>query len=221
MTTQPTTSVDYRSTDDNLHPASGFGHRSHQKSDPALVQAQDLPRGALIVLAVLSLLGGVAAIFSPLMAAVALEIVLGATLLLLGLSQLACAFQTKGWRGTTALVASALLSLLVGGLLLGYPIAGMVTVAVMVGAFLFVGGIMRTVLSIRLRPNDGWAYLLVNGIATTVLGGILLFVFPLPTAAGWILGLMVGFDLLANSLWLFVLGTQRLAYRERQAPVAE
>lgn len=192
---------------DSLHTDAAYYIRSNEHEPKPVPEAvRELPRGVLFAAATLTLLGGLAAIIFPLTAAVTLEILFGITLVLIGISQLVCAARMNRWKGASVFVAGSVVALLAGGLLLSYPLAGVVTLAVLIGSFLLAGGILRMALSLRLRPDDGWGYLLANGVAAILLGGFIMF--GLPSAAGWFLGLMVGFDLLANSGWLFTLATR-------------
>ena len=69
-------------------------------------------------------------------------------------------------------------------------------------AVLFIAeGIFEVIMAVRVRPHDGWGFLLLSGIAALAVG--LLIAIDLPGSAVWALGLLVGINLLFSG-WSYV-----------------
>lgn len=147
-----------------------------------------------IVLGVLLILFGTAAILFPLAATLAVELLVGAVLVASGAVALVQAFGASGWKGFLLSLLAALLSLAVGAVLLFYPITGVISLTLLIGAFFFATGVVRVLLALRIRPNDQWGWIMVSGVLALILSALILLAWP--RAAGWIIGLLVGVDLI-------------------------
>jgi uncharacterized membrane protein HdeD (DUF308 family) len=79
----------------------------------------------------------------------------------------------------------------------------MLSLTLMIAAFLIAEGVLRSVLSFRLRPLDYWSLLLASGLLSIALGLVLLV--QSPVAAAWLIGILIGVDLLAAGLVAIVL----------------
>ncbi len=102
------------------------------------------------------------------------------------------------------------LELLVGYLLVTRPEAGLVAVTFLMLVLFLVGGITRIVFAMMIRPMDHWIWMLASGLVA-VACALVLFA-QLPQAATWLLGLLLGIELVS------VGGAQAyLAWRIRSA----
>ena len=113
------------------------------------------------------------------------------------------AFRAARWKGFILAMMGALLSLGIGILLL-YPLTGILSLTLVIAVFFMAGGLFRILLAFRLRPLDHWGWLLVSGILSLLLAAIILTQWP--TAAAWLLGLLVGIDLMFSGWTLLMLG---------------
>jgi uncharacterized membrane protein HdeD (DUF308 family) len=146
---------------------------------------------------------GIAAILFPLVSAFAVEILIGWILLINGALAMAHAWGAARWRGVGVSLLSGLVSIAAGIVLLLYPWTGMLSLTLMIAAFLIAEGVLRSVLSFRLRPLDYWSLLLASGLLSIALGLVLLV--QSPVAAAWLIGILIGVDLLAAGLVAIVL----------------
>ena len=155
----------------------------------------------LLVLGIVLSVGGLVAIAYPFFSSVAAVLVLGAILIVGGVFTILGAFWAGKW-------SSLLLQLLVGVL---YVMAGMAirdapaeSIAVLTlftAAFFIVAGVFRIVAAIFERfPQWGWV--LLNGVVTLVAGLIIYDTFPV--SALWLIGLLLGLDLLFNG-WSWIM----------------
>ena len=160
-------------------------------------------RGWFLALGLIMLAAGIAAVVFPFMATLAVAVSIGLVLVVAGIAQFVHAFSVRKWRGFLLTLLSGLLSLVVGALVLIYPGTGIVSLTLLVGTFLLAGGAMKVLLAFRLRPLAGWPWLLFSGCLAMLLGGLIVWIWP--SAAGWVLGLLVGIDLVFSGWWLLIL----------------
>lgn len=173
------------------------------RPDPATIRAH--PK-AFIALGVVSVVLGFAALLFPFAATLAAELVLGGVLVAAGIAQVAHGVQLRAWKGWGVLVAGGALSILVGGLLLLFPMTGVMSLTLVLAAFFLVGGVMRAILAARMRPHEGWGWLLTSGLLSAALGLIVLTQWP--EAAQWLLGLLLGVDLIFSGTFLVQTGNR-------------
>lgn len=189
-------------------------------SDQTLIYSDEIraQRGWFIALGVLMMLLGVAAIAFPFTATLAVTITVGAVLVISGIAQLVHAFGVHKWRGFLITLLGAMLSLAVGVMVLFYPVSGILSFTLLLGSFLLVGGVLKTILAFRVRPGLNWGWLLFAGLTAALLGMLILLQWPF--AAGWVLGLLVGIDLVFSGWWMLAiaLATRRVESRGEQQP---
>lgn len=159
-----------------------------------------------IALGILMIILGILAIISPFFASLALEFFLGWLFIFAGIVQVIYAFRQN--RGTGSLVLKLLLALLylgVGILLITNPLAGILSLTLLVGVFFFVDGIFRVIWAFQVKPQSRWGWILFNGILMIILG--ILIWSQWPFNAPWVLGLLVGIGLLFNGIATLIYGT--------------
>jgi uncharacterized membrane protein HdeD (DUF308 family) len=151
-----------------------------------------------VVLAIL----GLAAIAVPPFAGLAATIFLGWLFAIGGLIGLVSTVGAHRAPGFAWALPSALLALLAGGLLLWNPLRGLVTLTYVLIAFFIIDGVLTIGLAIEHRRelSHRWEWLLLGGIMDLVLAAIVIWL--LPGAAVWVLGLLVGIDLVFGGMAL-------------------
>lgn len=162
--------------------------------------------GWAIALGILMTILGVIAIAAPVFTSFAAEIVLGWLFIAGSVVQVFYAFRSD--RSDWPLWIKLLLSVLylaVGILLLANPLAGVVSLTLIIGIFFFAEGVFRVAIAFRSKANPRWGWILVNGILMIILG--ILIWSQWPFNAPWILGLLVGIGLLLNGIGMLILGT--------------
>jgi uncharacterized membrane protein HdeD (DUF308 family) len=167
--------------------------------------------GWFIALGVLSLVAGVLAIILPAAAALAVEIVVGVLLVFEGIFLVVRAVQLRSWPGTATRAVLAVLALLAGILLLVFPPTGVLTLALIVGVYFIVAGILTIIQAFQVRRAWGWAGLLISGILSVILGALVLFIWP--EMAAPVLGILVGVHLVFSGAWLIALGVSARGWR--------
>jgi uncharacterized membrane protein HdeD (DUF308 family) len=159
--------------------------------------------GWQVVWGVLLILCGILALLMPAVAALATALVFAWLLIIGGAVEMAYAFHTRGQKGFGWKLASAILTLLLGIAILVVPLAGVASLALLVGAFLFVGGISRTILSFQLKPERGWGWVLFDGLLSIVVAVLIAIGWPQTSLA--FIGLLVGFTLISTGIWRIML----------------
>ena len=139
--------------------------------------------GALILL-------GIVAVIFPMMTTIAVKVFLGWIILIGGLVTAFHAFSTQKWSAFFYNLMVGLLYVLVGGWLAFLPLSGVITLTVMLASLFIIQGVLQAALAFRLKPRDGWAWILVAGIIA-ILAGIML-ISGLPSTAAWAIGFWPG-----------------------------
>ena len=134
-------------------------------------------------------------------ATIASAIVLGAAVLIGGAMQVWQAFSTREWRGFLLNLVLGLLYLIFGVVLIWNPVAASFALTLVFAAFLIASGVVRFVLAWRYWQVLGWL-LVLSGAVAILAGGVILSGWP---ASGlWVLGLILGIDLVMHGLWWIV-----------------
>ena len=140
---------------------------------------------------------GTLAIALPMAAAMTVEILLGILLLAGGVMQLIAACSKESTNRFFTFISAALFGI-VGGLLLARPWSGILTMTLLLSVFFAVEGIAKIISAFKMRPAKSWGWMAVSGLVTLALGGIIWAAWP--GDAIWVIGLIVGIDLLFGGL---------------------
>jgi len=159
--------------------------------------------GWSIAWGVLLIVIGILALLMPAIAALATALTLGWLLVFAGIVEIVHAFQTRHRNGFGWKLLAGIVTLILGLLILFFPIAGIATLALWIGALLFAGGIVRLILAFRLRPARGWGWVLVDAILSIVVGVLIAWGWPASSIA--FIGLLTGFWLLFSAIWRIAL----------------
>jgi uncharacterized membrane protein HdeD (DUF308 family) len=163
------------------------------------------------VFGVVMIAAGVLAVLAPAPAALAATVFFGVTFIVAGAAEIAHAFATRVEGGVGWKLLSGVATLVLGILFAAFPVAGIATLALLVGALLFAHGIGSGMLAFKLKPRRGWGWVLFDAAVSIVLAILV--------AAGWpatsigIVGLLTGFALISAGVWRIM-----LARLLRQAP---
>jgi uncharacterized membrane protein HdeD (DUF308 family) len=157
--------------------------------------------GWFLALGILLIIVGFAAIVFPFLSTIAAKIMLGWLFLIGGIFMIIHAFSAQHWQGMIWSLLIGILYLIVGGYLAFFPLTGLVTLALMLVILFAVEGIMEIIMAFRVRPHEGWGFMLLSGIAALAVA--VLIALGLPGSATWALGLLVGINLLFSG-WSYV-----------------
>ncbi len=161
-------------------------------------------RGCLMVLGVFNVILGFVAIGSPWMAGTAAVIIIGSMLIISGIFEMVHVFSVHGGKNRLVLFIGGLLGLIGGGIILARPLLGLATLTLVLAMYFVVDGIMRIVGAFKLRPSSGWGWLLINGVITFALGGLIWRSWPL--SGVWAIGTLVGVRILMVGFGILFMG---------------
>jgi uncharacterized membrane protein HdeD (DUF308 family) len=172
--------------------------------------------GWLLAFGILMIILGVFAIGAPVVATIAFQVVLGWLLVIGGIAEAIHAFMAQSWRGFLFELLSAILYVVVGALLLFNPLLGAAALTLLLAVFLVVEGIFKIIMALRVRDHRGWGWLLASGILSLILGAMIWAQWP---ASGlWVIGLLVGIQLLFTGWSLVMLALAARAHRQGMVP---
>ena len=159
--------------------------------------------GWFLALGILLILAGVAAIAFPLLSTIATKIALGWIFLVAGVVLVIHAFSIQGWRGFILGLLVGLLYVIAGGWLAFFPFTGIITLTILLAALFLAEGVLEVMMAMRVRPHEGWGWLLVSGIIAIAVG--VMIAAELPSSAVWAIGLLTGINLLSSGVSFVVL----------------
>jgi uncharacterized membrane protein HdeD (DUF308 family) len=131
----------------------------------------------------------------------AVVILVGALLLVGGVATIVGAFWAGDWTGLIVQLLVGILYIVGGMVIFRHPDLSVLVLTVWIAASFIILGAFRAIGALILRfPQWGWA--LLNGIVT-LLAGLIIFRL-LPEDAFWVIGLLVGIEMLFNG-WTWVM----------------
>ena len=162
-------------------------------------------RGWFIFLGILLIVAGAAAIAFPVIGTLTVEVWTAIAFAIAGIAQTIHAFAARSWGGFLLGLLVGLLYLAAGVVLWLNPIRGVIALTLFLAAVLVVDGIFRAALGFQIRPRSGWGLVLLGGIISVVLG--IMIWQQLPSAALWVLGLLLGINLVFSGVTFLMLSS--------------
>lgn len=161
--------------------------------------------GLLVALGLAQVLLGMFAIAAPLVAGIAVELLVGVLLTAGGICALVQVFQASSFgMGALALLIGGL-SLAAGVSLILHPLAGLGGLTLLLAAYFIAGGLTRTMLAARVRPHRGWGWILFGGLVALLLGVLIWSQWPV--SGDWAIGTLVGINLIFEGWAIFALAS--------------
>lgn len=143
---------------------------------------------------------GFLALLAPIVATLATTLVFGWLLLLGGLIGLVTAFRGRGAPGFWSSLLLALLSAVLGALILWNPVAGAVTLTWVLATFLILSGVLNFTIAGAFRGTARYWMIIASGVLDILLALFLLLF--LPVTAPWAIGIFVGISLVTSGVAL-------------------
>ena len=150
-----------------------------------------------IVMMVLGLL----AVAEPNVATFAISIFVGWLFFIGGIFRALSVWRSRGMPGFAWSFLTALLAIVFGLILIFRPLAGALTLTMVLVAFFILEGITAIVLAVRHREHlRSWGWVLFSGIVDLLLAFLIWDGWP--SSADWAIGLLVGINMLFFGLSL-------------------
>lgn len=154
---------------------------------------------------------GILAIVLPAATTFSIAILIGILLIIVGVIQMIRVFQNRESPSSFWIsLISAILAIVLGILILVFPMHGVMVLTMLLGIWFLVHGVIEIALGFRARHvSKGWGFMVFSGLISIILAIIIWATWPV--SALWFIGLLLGINLLLFGLSLFA-----LAYRLNQ-----
>jgi uncharacterized membrane protein HdeD (DUF308 family) len=173
----------------------------------------------MLAYGIISVLVGLLAVFFPGATLLAIAIIFGAQLVVAGIFQFVAAFAVpveSGWlRALTAVMA--ILAIVVGIYCLRQPILSILILALILGLFWVISGVIELFVGIGHPELPGRAFVIASGILSIVAGAI---VFFLPGISLLVLTLVLGIWLVVHGVMVSVRAFQLRSARQSTSGAA-
>ncbi len=155
---------------------------------------------------VLLILGGIGLAASTLFS-IASALSFGAMMLIGGGVLLVDAFRRDGWKSRTLMIGIGALYVVTGALVFYNPLSAVMALTLLVAAALVATGALRIFMAFQLRPMNAWVWVLVSGVLSLLLGGLILVSWPASSA--WVLGTFLSIELIFQG-WAYIILAQAI-----------
>lgn len=137
---------------------------------------------------------GMLAIALPVLFTVGIELLIGSIFFIGGIFQLIRTFKARHIPGFVLALLTAIVYLAIGILLISHPMSGVLTLTMLLTMFFVLEGIAKIVWGFKLKPLTGWGWLVFSGLLALAMAAIIIAGWP--GTALWVMGLLVGIDLI-------------------------
>ncbi len=161
-------------------------------------------RGLVIFEGILFTLLGMLAVALPGISTLSTELFLGWLIFFSGVIQAYRTFKTRSSQGFYGSLITSILYIIFGVLLVLNPIAGVISITILLALFFILEGISKIYFAFELRHFHQWGWFIVSGLLSIAMAVIIWAGWP--SSAFWVLGLLVGINLIFFGLSLLSLG---------------
>jgi len=128
--------------------------------------------------------------------------IFGVFLVIGGVVQLFQAFKCRGWQSILWHVVIGILYVLAGVIIFGNPLMASTVLTLLLGGVLIGIGIVRLVMALQHRSLKNWIWPLIGGIAAILLGVMILAQWPV--SGLWVIGLFVAIEMIFSG-WSYII----------------
>lgn len=162
-------------------------------------------RGLLIFEGILFILLGILAVALPGISTFSVELFIGWLLLIGGVVQAYRSIKARHAEGFVGSLLVSIMYVVFGILLLAYPLAGVISLTLLLTFFFIVEGISKIILGFQMRSNNFWGWFIFSGIISLIMAFIIFSGWP--GTAFWVLGLLVGINMIFFGISLLTFAT--------------
>ena len=166
--------------------------------------------GWYIAAAVLFIVLGLFGIIEPGVAGLGVTLLVGWILVIGAVFHFVAAFKGGGAKQVIFQVVIGIVYAIGGLYFLTHTIMGTATLTLLLAGIILAEGVIEVISYFRMRKEGASGWLLVNGIITLALGGLIWFHWPSSTV--WAIGTLVGVNLLITGITrlMFGLGVRKM-----------
>jgi uncharacterized membrane protein HdeD (DUF308 family) len=151
-----------------------------------------------IVWGILLIVLGMAAVGSPFLAAVAVNVAIAWLLVLAGAVHVILAFRAHGAGSMIWKLLVGVAYVCFGVYLILHPVLGVASLTLVLATLFLIEGVLDIVLFARMRSTGGSTWVLIDGIITLVLGALIYLQWP--SSAAWAIGTLVGISMIMSGV---------------------
>ena len=166
--------------------------------------------GWYIAVAVLFIVLGLFGIIEPGVAGLGVTLLVGWILVIGAVFHFVAAFKGGGAKQVIFQVVIGIVYAIGGLYFLTHTIMGTATLTLLLAGIILAEGVIEVISYFRMRKEGASGWLLVNGVITLALGGLIWFHWPSSTV--WAIGTLVGVNLLITGITrlMFGLGVRKM-----------
>lgn len=151
-----------------------------------------------IVWGVLLIVLGMAAVGSPFLAAVAVNVAIAWLIVLAGSIHLILAFRAHGAGSMIWKLLVGVAYVCFGIYLILHPVLAVASLTLILASLFLIEGVLDFVLFVKMRSVGGSIWVLTDGIITILLG--LLIYMQWPSSSAWAIGTLVGISMIISGV---------------------
>ena len=160
--------------------------------------------GWFIAIGVLFIVLGIFAIAEPFAAGLGVTLLVGWLLVIGAVAHFIAAFKGGGAKHVILQLLVGIVYLIGGLYFLTHTILGVSTLTLLLSGVILAEGVLEILAYFRLRNMHAGSWLLINGVVTLLLGGLIWFHWP--SSSVWAIGTLVGVNLLMTGISRLMLG---------------
>lgn len=161
-----------------------------------------------VIVGIVIAIAGIGAISLPVAAGVTITTIIGAIFLFSGLVQAYHTFSIHTWKVKLWYVLSAVLYIVGGLFILFKPLAGLVTITMVMVIVMIFNGVTRMIFGLSNRSLPGSNLIVFSGLISVCIGGYFFSLLDDPAFSLSLLGIFVGVSLLIEGISFIFLGMQ-------------
>lgn len=160
--------------------------------------------GVAVAVGIALILAGILAICAPFIAGVSVMLMIGALMLVGGISLLVLAFRVGAFGSGLALLVMSVLMIVAGFYMISRPVSALGAMTLFLAAYLVVTGIVEIFAGFSARPQSGWGWVVASAVVSVLLGAMLWAQFPF--SGVWAIGTIFGVKLLMTGISMTSVG---------------
>jgi len=147
-----------------------------------------------IALSILLILAGLFAILIPPLSGIAVTLFIGWAMVISGITHFIFAFKTHTTGSLLWELLLGALYLFAGAYLLFHPLSGLLSLTLLLAAYLLIEGVLELLHAFQVRPRNGIAWLILNAVVTLILAFMIWRTWP--SSSAWAIGTLIGISML-------------------------
>jgi len=160
--------------------------------------------GTAIGVGIFLVIVGILAIASPFVSGMSITWMVGLLMIIGGISQCFLAFGVGAFGRGLMVFLMGVLMVVAGFYMVSQPAAALASMTLFLAIYFIVAGITELIAAFGARPDEGWGWMLANGVVTLLLGVIIWRQFPVSGA--WAIGTLFGVKMLMSGAALLGVG---------------